>query len=172
MEEPIITGIAADLSEDKITIAGVPDIPGKAAQIFTIVAETNANIDMIVQNVSSETTGRTDISFTLPRLQAQAALEALNEQKDAIGFENLIHDDQIGKLALVGAGMRTNPGVSAKLFTALYGAGINIEMISTSEIRISVVTRADIVNEAVRVVHKAFDLDADVEAVVHAGTGR
>ena len=172
MEEPIITGIAADLSEDKITIAGVPDIPGKAAQIFTIVAETNANIDMIVQNVSSATTGRTDISFTLPRLQAQAALEALNEQKDAIGFENLIHDDQIGKLALVGAGMRTNPGVSAKLFTALYEAGINIEMISTSEIRISVVTRADIVNEAVRVVHKAFDLDADVEAVVHAGTGR
>ena len=172
MEEPIITGIAADLSEDKITIAGVPDIPGKAAQIFTIVAETNANIDMIVQNVSSETTGRTDISFTLPRLKAQAALEALNEQKDAIGFENLIHDDQIGKLALVGAGMRTNPGVSAKLFTALYEAGINIEMISTSEIRISVVTRADIVNEAVRVVHKAFDLDADVEAVVHAGTGR
>ena len=172
MEEPIITGIAADLSEDKITIAGVPDIPGKAAQIFTIVAETNANIDMIVQNVSSATTGRTDISFTLPRLQAQAALEALNKQKDAIGFENLIHDDQIGKLALVGAGMRTNPGVSAKLFTALYEAGINIEMISTSEIRISVVTRADIVNEAVRVVHKAFDLDADVEAVVHAGTGR
>ena len=172
MEEPMITGIAADLSEDKITVAGVPDIPGKAAQIFTIVAKTHANIDMIVQNVSSAATGRTDISFTLPQFQAQAALDALNAAKEQIGFETLIHDDQIGKLALVGAGMRTNTGVSAKLFTALYEAGINIEMISTSEIRISVVMRADIVNEAVRVVHKAFDLDADVEAVVHAGTGR
>ena len=172
MEEPMITGIAADLSEDKITVAGVPDIPGKAAQIFTIVAKTHANIDMIVQNVSSAATGRTDISFTLPQFQAQAALDALNAAKEQIGFETLIHDDQIGKLALVGAGMRTNTGVSAKLFTALYEAGINIEMISTSEIRISVVMRADIVNEAVRIVHKAFDLDADVEAVVHAGTGR
>ena len=172
MEEPMITGIAADLSEDKITVAGVPDIPGKAAQIFTIVANTNANIDMIVQNVSSATTGRTDISFTLPQFQAQAALDALNAEKDQIGFESLIHDDQIGKLALVGAGMRTNTGVSAKLFTALYEAGINIEMISTSEIRISVVMRSDIINEAVRIVHKAFDLDADVEAVVYAGTGR
>jgi aspartate kinase len=172
MEEPMITGIAADLSEDKITVAGVPDIPGKAAQIFTIVANTGANIDMIVQNVSSAATGRTDISFTLPQFQADAALDALNAAKDQIGFETLIHDDQIGKLALVGAGMRTNTGVSAKLFTALYEAGINIEMISTSEIRISVVMRADIVNEAVRIVHKAFDLDADVEAVVHAGTGR
>jgi aspartate kinase len=172
MEEPMITGIAADLSEDKITIAGVPDIPGKAAQIFTIVAKTNANIDMIVQNVSSAATGRTDISFTLPQFQSQAALDALNEAKEQIGFETLIHDDQIGKLALVGAGMRTNTGVSAKLFTALYDAGINIEMISTSEIRISVVMRSDIINEAVRIVHKAFDLDADVEAVVYAGTGR
>ncbi|HEU4806630.1 MAG TPA: aspartate kinase [Homoserinimonas sp.] len=172
MEEPMITGIAADLSEDKITIAGVPDIPGKAAQIFTIVAKTNANIDMIVQNVSSATTGRTDISFTLPQFQAQAAIDALNDAKEQIGFETLVHDDQIGKLALVGAGMRTNTGVSAKLFTALYEAGINIEMISTSEIRISVVMRSDIINEAVRIVHKAFDLDADVEAVVYAGTGR
>ena len=172
MEEPIITGIAADLSEDKITVAGVPDVPGKAAQIFTIVAETGANIDMIVQNVSSQTTGRTDISFTLPQFQAKAALDALTERRAQIGFESLIHDDQIGKLALVGAGMRTNTGVSAKLFTALYEAGINIEMISTSEIRISVVMRADIVNEAVRVVHHAFGLDADVEAIVHAGTGR
>ncbi|MHA6669120.1 aspartate kinase [Homoserinimonas sp. A447] len=172
MEEPMITGIAADLSEDKITVAGVPDIPGKAAQIFTIVAKTNANIDMIVQNVSSAATGRTDISFTLPQFQSQAALDALNGAKEQIGFETLIHDDQIGKLALVGAGMRTNTGVSAKLFTALYEAGINIEMISTSEIRISVVMRSDIINEAVRIVHKAFDLDADIEAVVYAGTGR
>lgn len=172
VEEPIITGVAADLSEAKITVVGVPDIPGKAAQIFTIVAKTNANIDMIVQNVSTASTGRTDISFTLQKSNAQAALTALNAEKESVGFESLQHDDQIGKLAVVGAGMRTNAGVSAKLFTALYEAGINIEMISTSEIRISVVTRADTVNDAVRVVHTAFGLDGDTEAVVHAGTGR
>ncbi len=172
MEEPIITGVAADLSEAKITVVGVPDIPGMAAQIFTIVAKTNANIDMIVQNVSSSSTGLTDISFTLPKSDAQAAITALNAEKDSVGFLSVQHDDQIGKLAVVGAGMRTNAGVSAKLFTALYEAGINIEMISTSEIRISVVTRADIVNEAVRVVHTAFGLDGDTEAAVHGGTGR
>ncbi|MEP6477966.1 MAG: aspartate kinase, partial [Rhodoglobus sp.] len=172
VEEPIITGVAADLSEAKITVVGVPDIPGKAAQIFTIIAKTNANIDMIVQNVSTAATGRTDISFTLPKSDAQAALTALTAEKDDVGFESLQHDDQIGKLAVVGAGMRTNAGVSAKLFTALYEAGINIEMISTSEIRISVVTRADTVNDAVRVVHTAFGLDGETEAVVHGGTGR
>jgi aspartate kinase len=172
MEEPIITGVAADLSEAKITVVGVPDIPGKAAQIFTIVAGTNANIDMIVQNVSTASTGRTDISFTLPKSDAQAVITALTAEKEAVGFDSLQHDDQIGKLAVVGAGMRTNAGVSAKLFTALYEAGINIEMISTSEIRISVVTRADTVNDAVRVVHTAFGLDGDDEAVVHGGTGR
>jgi aspartate kinase len=172
VEEPMITGVAADLSEAKITVVGVPDVPGKAAQIFTIVAKTNSNIDMIVQNVSAASTGLTDISFTLPKSEAPIALTALNAEKEAVGFEALQHDDQIGKLAVVGAGMRTNAGVSAKLFTALFDAGINIEMISTSEIRISVVTRADTVNEAMRVVHKAFDLDSDVEAVVHGGTGR
>jgi aspartate kinase len=172
VEEPIITGVAADLSEAKITVVGVPDIPGKAAQIFTIVAKTNANIDMIVQNVSTASTGLTDISFTLPKSDAQAVMQALNAEKAEVGFDSLQHDDQIGKLAVVGAGMRTNAGVSAKLFTALFEAGINIEMISTSEIRISVVTRADTVNEAMRVVHRAFGLDAETEAVVHGGTGR
>jgi aspartate kinase len=172
VEEPIITGVAADLSEDKITVVGVPDVPGKAAQIFTIVARTNANIDMIVQNVSTTLNGLADISFTLSKSDAQAALDALNAEKEAVGFESLQHDDQIGKLAVVGAGMRTNAGVSARLFTALFEAGINIEMISTSEIRISVVTRADTINEAVRVVHTAFGLDGDADAVVHGGTGR
>jgi aspartate kinase len=172
MEEPIITGVAADLSEAKITVVGVPDIPGKAAQIFTIVASTNANIDMIVQNVSTASTGLTDISFTLPKSDAQDVITALTAAQPDVGFESLQHDDQIGKLAVVGAGMRTNAGVSAKLFTALYEAGINIEMISTSEIRISVVTRADTVNDAVRVVHTAFGLDGDDIAVVYAGTGR
>ena len=172
VEEPIITGVAADLSEAKITVVGVPDVPGKAAQIFTIVAKTNANIDMIVQNASTALTGLADISFTLPKSDAPAALTALSAAKEAVGFVSLQHDDQIGKLAVVGAGMRTNAGVSAKLFTALYEAGINIEMISTSEIRISVVMRADTINDAMRVVHSAFDLDAEVDAVVHAGTGR
>jgi aspartate kinase len=172
VEEPIITGVAADLSEAKITVVGVPDVPGKAAQIFTIVAKINVNIDMIVQNVSTASTGLTDISFTLPKSDAQRTMAALTAERADIGFESLQHDDQIAKLAVVGAGMRTNAGVSAKLFTALYDAGINIEMISTSEIRISVVTRADTVNDAVRVVHTAFGLDGETDAVVHGGTGR
>ena len=172
VEEPLIAGVAADLSQAKITVVGVPDIPGKAAQIFTIVAGANANIDMIVQNVSAASTGRTDISFTLPKSDGSAALAALESFRGDIGFENLQYDDQIGKLSLVGAGMRTNAGVSAKLFTSLFEAGINIEMISTSEIRISVVTRADTIHDAVRVVHTAFGLDGTEEAVVHGGTGR
>ncbi len=172
VEEAIITGVASDLSEAKITVVGVPDVPGKAAQIFTIVASANANIDMIVQNVSLASTGRTDISFTLKKSDAEDVLRALTFHQDEVGFESLQHDDQIGKLSVVGGGMRTNAGVSARLFTALFEAGINMEMISTSEIRISVVTRADTVAEAVRVVHTAFGLDGDEEAVVHAGTGR
>jgi aspartate kinase len=172
VEEPVITGIAADLSEDKITVVGVPDVPGTAARLFTIVANAGANIDMIVQNTSTAETGLADISFTLPKSQAQGTLAALEARKADIGFDSLQHDDGIGKIALVGAGMRTNTGVSAKLFTALFEAGINIEMISTSEIRISVVTRADTVNDAVRVVHHAFGLDAEAEATVYGGTGR
>ena len=172
VEEPIIAGVATDLSEAKITVVGVPDVPGKAAQIFKIVAKTDANVDMIVQNVSAAATGLTDISFTLPKSEGQRVLTALKAEQGDVGFQNLQYDDQIGKLALVGAGMRTNSGVSAKLFEALYEAGINIEMISTSEIRISVVTRADSVNEAARVVHRAFGLDGDATAIVYAGTGR
>ncbi|KQR24179.1 aspartate kinase [Agreia sp. Leaf335] len=172
VEEPLIAGVATDLGEAKITVVGVPDIPGKAAQIFNLVAKTGANIDMIVQNVSAASTGLTDISFTLPKTEGQTVLTALRADQSDVGFVGLQYDDQIGKLALVGAGMRTNAGVSARLFTALYEAGINIEMISTSEIRISVVTRADTINDALRVVHTAFGLDGDTEAVVHGGTGR
>jgi aspartate kinase len=172
VEEPIISGVATDLSEAKITVVGVPDVPGKAAQIFKIVAKANANVDMIVQNVSAAATSLTDISFTLPKSEGQRVLTALTSERDEVGYQSLQYDDQIGKLALVGAGMRTNSGVSAKLFEALYDAGINIEMISTSEIRISVVTRADTVAEAARVVHTAFGLDGDEKAVVYAGTGR
>ena len=172
MEEPIITGVASDLSEAKITVVGVPDVPGKAAEIFTIVADAGANIDMIVQNISVKQGGETDISFTLPKEDGDRVMEALRSRQKDAGFDSLIYDDGIGKLSVVGAGMRTNAGVSAQLFTALSDAGINIEMISTSEIRISVVMRAEILPEAVRVVHQAFGMDADEEAVVHAGTGR
>jgi aspartate kinase len=172
VEEPIIAGVAVDLSEAKITVVGVPDVPGKAAQIFKIVAKTNANVDMIVQNVSAAATSVTDISFTIPKADGQRVLQALTAEQHDVGFQSLQYDDQIGKLALVGAGMRSNAGVSAQLFTALFDAGINIEMISTSEIRISVVTRAVSVNQAARVVHHAFGLDGDSQAIVYAGTGR
>ena len=170
MEEPIVAGVATDFSQAKITVAGVPDVPGKAAEIFKIVARSGANVDMIVQNVSA--TGRTDISFTLPKEDAATALRALAAEQAEVGFESLVHDDQIGKLSVVGAGMRTNSGVSATLFEALSVSGINIEMISTSEIRISVVVRGDDLAEAARMVHTAYGLDGDGDAVVHAGTGR
>lgn len=172
VEESVIAGVAVDLGQVKITVVGVPDVPGAAAKIFKIVAKTNANVDMIVQNVSAAATGRTDISFTVPKSDGEKALTALSEAQESLGFQSLQYDDQIGKLSLVGAAMRSATGISAKLFEALYEAGINIEMISTSEIRISVVTRADSVNAAAVAVHTAFDLDGDADAVVYAGTGR
>jgi aspartate kinase len=172
MEEPIVAGVATDLSQAKITVIGVPDVPGKAAEIFKIVARSGANVDMIVQNVSAAATARTDISFTLPKADASAALRALAADQSEVGYESLVHDDQIGKLSVVGAGMRAHSGVSATLFEALSTAGINIEMISTSEIRISVVLRGDDLAEAARVVHTAYGLDGDTEAVIYAGTGR
>jgi len=172
MEEPIITGVAGDLSEAKITVIGVPDIPGKAAEIFTIVAGTGANIDMIVQNVSAQATALTDISFTLPKTDGEKTLQALRAAQGKVGFSDVAFDDNIGKLSVVGGGMRTNAGVSAQLFTALFEAGINMEMISTSEIRISVITRGEDLTRAMQVVHTAFGLDGDVDAVVYAGTGR
>ncbi|WP_026059837.1 aspartate kinase [Microbacterium yannicii] len=172
MEEPIVAGVATDLGQAKITVTGVPDVPGKAAEIFKVVAKSGANVDMIVQNVSAATTGRTDISFTVPKTDAAVALKALAGDQAEIGFENLVHDDQIGKLSVVGAGMRTHSGVSATLFEALSVSGVNIEMISTSEIRISVVVRGDDLAEAARVVHRAYGLDGDDDATVYAGTGR
>jgi len=172
MEEPVITGIAFERSEAKVTVAGVPDVPGKAAQIFEIVAKTNANIDIIVQNVSAADTNLTDISFTVLLDDGHRVVEALEAEREALEYHSLQYDDQIAKVAVVGAGMRNASGVSAQLFRALYEAGINIEMISTSEIRVSVVTRADVMEDAVRALHTAFDLDADSEATVYAGTGR
>ena len=172
MEDPIISGVAHDRSEAKITVVGVPDVPGTAARIFEVVAGAGANIDMIVQNVSVAATGLTDISFTLPMDDGALATTALDAVREEIGFASLQYDDQIGKVSLIGAGMKSSPGVSARLFGALRDAGINIEMITTSEIRISVVTRADSLDDAVRAIHTAFELDGESEAVVYAGTGR
>ena len=173
MEQAIIAGVAHDRSEAKITVVGVPDRVGEAARIFGAVAEAGINIDMIVQNVSAVATGRTDISFTLPRDDGKKATETLGRLKESVGFESLLYDDRIGKISLVGAGMRSHPGVTATFFGALAEAGVNIEMISTSEIRISVVVNEAQVDQAVTATHKAFDLDTEqVEAVVYGGSGR
>ena len=172
MEQAVISGIAADTSEAKITVLGVPDRVGMAARIFHTIADAGVNIDMIVQNVSLVETGRTDISFTLPMSDGEKAMAVLNAAKSQIGFSDLHYDDKIGKVSVVGIGMRTHPGVTAKFFDALASAEINIDMISTSEIRISVVVAAEDVNRAVIATHSAFGLDSDGEAVVYAGTGR
>jgi aspartate kinase len=173
MEQPIISGVAHDRSEAKITVVGVPDKIGQAARIFQAIADTQINIDMIVQNISVSSTSRTDISFTLPRSDGQAAMEALAGLQDEIGYDELLYDDQIGKVSLVGAAMRSHPGISARFFSAIADAGVNIEMISTSEIRISVMVDENAVDAAVTAVHRAFELDStEVEAVVYGGTGR
>ncbi len=173
MEQAIISGVAHDRSEAKITVVGVPDKVGEAARIFSAIAEADINIDMIVQNISAAATARTDISFTLPRADGQAAMARLQRLAEQVGFESLRYDDRIGKVSLIGAGMRSHPGVTARFFSALADDGVNIEMISTSEIRISVVVDENDVDTAVTAAHRAFDLDSEqVEAVVYGGTGR
>ena len=172
VEQAIIAGVAHDRSEAKVTVVGVPDKPGEAAAIFRAVAGAEINIDMIVQNVSAAATGRTDISFTLPTADGPTAIAALRKVQDRVGFDNLLYDDHIGKVSLVGAGMRSHPGVSATFFTALAEAGVNVEIISTSEIRISIICRDTDLDIAVRAVHDAFGLGRDTEAQVYGGTGR
>ncbi len=173
MEQAIIAGVAHDRSEAKITVVGVPDKVGEAARIFEALAEAESNIDMVVQNVSAAATGLTDISFTLPRADGQTAMTALARVQQEVGYEKLLYDDQIGKVSLIGAGMRSHPGITATFFAALASAGTNIQMISTSEIRISVIVDQSQVDVAVQATHTAFDLDSDeIEAVVYGGTGR
>ena len=173
MEQAIISGIAHDKSEAKITIVGVPDRTGVAARIFQAIADADINIDMIVQNVSAAATGLTDISFTLPKDEGADATAVLQKLQGEVGFVSIQYDDQIGKLSLVGAGMRSHPGVTATFFGALSSAGVNIEMISTSEIRISVICREADIERGVKAAHTAFGLDADQsEAVVYGGSGR
>jgi aspartate kinase len=173
MEAAIITGVAHDRSQAKITVVGVPDKPGEAAAIFRAVADAQINLDMIVQNVSAAATSLTDISFTLPRGEGQTAMTALTKLQDSVGFAGLQYDDTVGKVSIIGAGMSSSPGISARFFEALSDAGVNIEMISTSEIRVSVVVAESQVTDAVNAAHAAFDLGSDeVEAVVYGGTGR
>ncbi len=159
MEKAIISGIAHDTSEAKVTILGVPDRPGVAARVFRPLADAEINIDMIVQNASAD--GRTDIFFTLPKEdlpQAEPILKTITDEVGATGIET---DPDIAKLSLVGAGMKSHPGVAAEMFDALAEAGINIEIISTSSIRISCVIRAEVVERAVRLLHERFDLSAE-----------
>lgn len=172
LEQPLISGVAHDRSQAKITVVGVPDVPGSAAKVFGLINEAKVNLDMIVQNVPTDRPNVTDISFTLDQAQGDAALKALKAAQAELGFQEVIYNESVGKLSLVGAGMKTNPGVSFTFFDALSNAGVNIDMISTSEIRISVITELSKLDEAVRAVHTAFGLDAEGEATVYGGTGR
>ena len=172
VEQALLTGVAHDRSEAKITVTGVPDKIGKAAQIFRVIADAELNIDMVLQNISHVDTGRTDITFTLPKLDAPVAVKALRAAQAQIGFQDVLCDDNVGKVSLIGAGMRSHPGVTARFCEALAQAGINIETINTSEIRISVLVRAEQLDEAVRAIHEAFQLGGDEPAVVYAGSGR
>ena len=172
LEQPLISGVAHDRTRAKITVVGVPDVPGSAAKVFGLLNEAKVNLDMIVQNVPTDRPGVTDISFTLDQAQGPTALKALEDAKAELGFQEVIYNESVGKLSLVGAGMKTNPGVSFTFFEALSSAGVNIDMISTSEIRISVITELSKLDEAVRAVHTAFGLDTEGEATVYGGTGR
>ena len=160
MEQAIISGIAHDVSESKVTILGVPDRPGVAARLFRPLADEGVNIDMIVQNVSAD--GRTDISFTLPNDDFARAEPILKASAEQIGAQGVAMDRDIAKVSLVGAGMKTHPGVAADMFDALSDAGINMEIISTSSIRISCVVRADEVERAVQAIHDRFRLSEEV----------
>jgi aspartate kinase len=159
VEDAIISGVAHDTSEAKVTVVGVPDRPGVAAGLFTALADANINVDMIVQNISSD--GRTDISFTLPRGEVLVARELLEARIGDIGAERLLLNPAVAKVSLVGAGMKTHPGVAARMFSALSAAGVNIQMISTSTIRVSVIIDDAQVEDAVRAVHREFALGDD-----------
>jgi aspartate kinase len=172
VEQAVLTGVAHDRSEAKVTVVGVPDRPGYAARIFRAIADVEVNIDMVLQNISHLQTGKTDVTFTLPVKDGPRAVEALSAMQGEVGFEDVLYDEHVGKVTLVGAGMRSHPGVTATFCECLAVAGVNIEMMNTSEIRISALIRDVQLDDAVRALHSAFDLGGDEEAVVHAGTGR
>jgi len=156
MEQAVVTAVTHDTSEAKVTVTGVPDRPGVAAKLFRALADRLINVDMIVQNISLH--GTTDISFTLPRVDLAIAVEVCQELAEELGASGVTSDEAIGRVSVIGAGMKTHPGVTATMFETLAADGINIEMISTSTIRISCVVREDDVERAVRSLHGAFDL--------------
>lgn len=172
MEEAVLTGVATDDSEGKITILGITDEVGEAAKVFRALADAEVNIDMVIQNISNAQDNKTDITFTLPKASGAATMELLRAMQVNGGWDDITYDDEIGKVSLVGAGMKSHPGVTADFCDALRDAGINIEMITTSEIRITAVVRKADVAEAARAIHTKFDLGGDEPAVVYAGTGR
>lgn len=172
VEEAVLTGVAHDRSEAKITVQGIPDNPGEAAKIFRAVADAEINIDMVLQNISKLDSNRTDITFTCPREDASRAMQILKGMAENAGWQDVLFDDHVGKVSLVGAGMKSHPGVTADFCEALRDAGVNIELISTSEIRISVLIRDTELDKAVMALHDRFQLGGEEEATVYAGTGR
>ncbi len=160
VEDPIISGVVHDVSEAKVTLRAVPDRPGVSAKVFRPLADANVNVDMIVQNTSKD--GTTDISFTVPKADMASAESIVARVAAEVGAGGVDHDDAIAKVSLVGAGMKTSPGIAAKVFETMANERINIEMISTSTIRISIVVAADSMQHAVRALHSAFDLDGEV----------
>ncbi|MFL0178754.1 MULTISPECIES: aspartate kinase [unclassified Mycobacterium] len=172
MEDAILTGVAHDRSEAKVTVVGIPDLPGYAAKIFRAVADADINIDMVLQNVSKVEDGKTDITFTCPRDNGPAAVAKLESLKGEIGFTEVLYDAKVGKVSLIGAGMRSHPGVTATFCETLADNGVNIDLISTSEIRISVLCAEDDLDKAVVSLHEAFGLGTDEAATVYGGTGR
>lgn len=172
VEQALITGVAHDRGEAKVTVTNLPDHPGVAARVFRTIADAEIDIDMVVQNISHAGEGRTDITFTLPKDDGHRAVAALEAKRADIGFDGIAYNDHVGKVSLIGAGMRSHPGVTATFCEALAEAGVNIDIITTSEIRISVLVKDTELDTAVKVLHKAFELGSDEEAVVYGGTGR
>ena len=172
MERQLVTGIAHDKNEAKIILTRVPDKPGAVAHIFDPLAKASINVDMIIQNVGRDK-GETDVTFTIPQTDLPRAQALLEDRRDDIGFNRIITDSKIAKISVVGVGMKSHAGVAATMFRSLADRGINIQAISTSEIKVSVLIDEDETELAVRVLHTAYGLDADqVEAVVYGGTGR
>jgi aspartate kinase len=171
VEQALLTGVAHDRGEAKVTVTAVPDQPGEAAKIFRTIANAQIDIDMVVQNISRASDGLTDITFTLPKPDGPKAVAALEARREEIGFQQIVYNDHVGKVSLIGAGMRSPPGVTATFCEALADAGVNIDIITTSEIRISVLVRDVELDRAVQALHAAFDLGSDEQAVVYAGSG-
>ena len=159
MEKMVVSGVASDLNTARISVIGVKDEPGIAFKLFNYLAAKNINIDIILQSVARD--GRRDIAFTVPKTELQEALAIIEEHKDAFTANSFKYDEHVAKVSIIGAGMTSNPGVAAKMFEALYGAGINIQMISTSEIRITVLIDENDVTRAMRAIHDKFDLGED-----------